>query len=68
MHTAVARNQRLTAELAEARGEIRVLQAKLFGRRSEKSRSGDRSNDLPDPEQAAIEAKKRGAAAGTPGT
>lgn len=68
MHAdAVVRNQRLTAELAEARGEIRVLQAKLFGRKSEKSRSADRSNDLPDPEQAATAAKKRGAQPGHQG-
>src|SRR5271157_2624799 len=54
MHaTAVARNERLTAELGEARGEVRVLKDKLFGRKSEKSRSTDRSNDLFDPEQAA---------------
>jgi transposase len=64
---AVLRNERLTAELAEARGEIRVLQDKLFGRKSEKSRSGDRSNDLVDPNQAAAETKKRGAQPGHKG-
>ena len=64
---AVARNERLTAELAEARGEIRVLQDKLFGRKSEKSRSTDRSNDLPDPEQATTKTKKRGAQPGHQG-
>ncbi len=68
MHAdAVARNGRLTAELAEARGEIRVLQDKLFGRKSEKSRSADRSNDLFDPEQATTETKKRGAQPGQQG-
>jgi chromosome segregation ATPase len=61
---AVARNERLSAELVEARGEIRVLQDKLFGRKSEKFRRGDRSNDLVDPERAAAEAKKRGAQPG----
>ena len=67
-HTdAVARNERLTAELVEARGEIRVLQDKLFGRKSEKSRSRDRSNDLFDPEQAAAKTKKRGAQPGHEG-
>lgn len=64
---AVARNERLTAELVEARGEIRVLQDKLFGRKSEKSRSGDRSNDLFDPEQASTKTKKRGAQPGHKG-
>ncbi len=64
---AVARNERLTAELAEARGEIRVLQDKLFGRKSEKSRSTDRSNDLPDPEQATTKTNKRGAQPGHQG-
>ena len=67
-HTdAVARNERLTAELVEARGEIRVLQDKLFARKSEKSRSSDRSNDLFDSEQAAAETKKRGAQPGHEG-
>ena len=64
---AVVRNERLTAELVEARGEIRVLQDKLFGRKSEKSRSGDRSNDLFDPEQASTKTKKRGAQPGHKG-
>lgn len=64
---AVVRNERLTEELEEARGEIRVLQDKLFGRKSEKSRSGDRSNDLFDPEQTTAAAKKRGAQPGHEG-
>ena len=69
MHAdAVARNERLTAELDEARGEIRVLQDKLFGRKSEKSRSGDRSNDLVDPEQAADRDEEAWCAAGPRGT
>ena len=34
---------------------------KLFGRKSEKSAAGDRSNDLFDPDEATATAKKRGA-------
>ena len=48
-------------------GEIRALQDKLFGRKSEKSARSDRSNDLFDPEEVAAAAKKRGAQPGHAG-
>jgi transposase len=64
---AVVRNQRLSEELHQAQGEIRALQDKLFGRKSERSASRDRSHDLFDPEQAAAERKKRGAQPGHEG-
>src|SRR4030066_1697320 len=43
---AVKRNERLTEELHQAQGQIRSLQGKLLGRKSEKSARSDRSNDL----------------------
>ena len=57
-----------TEELDQSRGEIRTLQDKLFGRKSEKSARSDRSNDLFDPEEvrAAVK-KKRGAQPGHEG-
>jgi transposase len=64
---AVKRMEQLKQELEQARGQVRALQDKLFGRRSEKSARGDRSNDLVDPEQAAVAAKKRGAQPGHAG-
>src|SRR5208283_4378792 len=64
---AVVRNQRLSEELHQAQGEIRALQDKLFGRKSEKSVSRDRSNDLLDPEQGTTARKKRGAQPGHEG-
>ena len=36
-HAELARNEQLTEELHQAKGEIRSLQDKLFGRKSEKS-------------------------------
>ena len=44
---AVKRIERLKEELDQSRGETRALQAKLFGRKSEKSGSSDRSNAIP---------------------
>ena len=65
---AVKRIERLQEELDQSRGEIRALQDKLFGRKSEKSARSDRSNDLFDPEEvrAAVK-KKRGAQPGHAG-
>jgi len=68
MHAgAVKRAEQFKEELEQARGEIRTLQDKLFGRKSEKSARGDRSNDLFDPEAAPTAPKKRGARPGQPG-
>lgn len=64
---ALKRNERLTAELHQAQGQIRSLQDKLFGRKSEKSARSDRSNDLFDPEEVTAAAKKRGAQPGQVG-
>jgi len=64
---AVKRIENLEAELEQSRGETRALKAKLFGRKSEKSRSGDRGNDLVDAEQAATQTRKRGAQPGHAG-
>jgi transposase len=64
---AVKRNERLSDELGQAKGQVRALQDKLFGRKSEKSAGGDRSNDLFDPEEATTAAKKRGAQPGDAG-
>jgi hypothetical protein len=50
---AVRRIEQLTEELEQSRGQVRVLQDKLFGRKSEKSAQGNRSNDLFDPENVA---------------
>jgi transposase len=61
---AVRRIEQLTEELEQSRGQVRVLQDKLFGRKSEKSAQGNRSNDLFDPENVAAAAKKRGAQPG----
>jgi len=57
---AVERIEQLTVELEQSRGQVRALQDKLFGRKSEKSASSDRSNDLFDPEEVAAAANKRG--------
>jgi transposase len=55
MHArAVEREAELAKELETARGEIRKLQDRLFGRKSERDGRRDRSNQLLDPaEQAA---------------
>jgi transposase len=64
---AVHRIEQLKEELDQSRGQTRALQAKLFGRKSEKSSAGDRSNDLFDPEEVLAAAKKRGAQPGHAG-
>ena len=56
---ALKRNEQLTEELHQAQGQIRSLQDKLFGRKSEKSARSDRSNDLFDPEEVAAAVKRR---------
>jgi transposase len=63
----VKRNEQLTEELRQAHGQIRDLQGKLFGRKSEKSTRGDRSNELFDPEEVAAAGKRRGARPGHAG-
>jgi transposase len=64
---ALKRNEQLTEELHQAQGQIRSLQDKLFGRKSEKSARSDRSNDLFDPEEVAAAVKGRGAQPGHAG-
>ena len=64
---AVQRIEQLKEELDQSRGQVRALQDKLFGRKSEKSAGSDRSNDLFDPEQLTATAKKRGAQPGHAG-
>jgi len=64
---ALKRNEQLAEELREAQGQIRNLQDKLFGRKSEKSARSDRSNDLLDPAEVAATAKRRGAQPGRAG-
>jgi len=64
---AVKRSEQLKGELDQARGEIRALQNKLFGRKSEKSSQSDRSNDLFDPEEVTVLPKKRGGQPGRAG-
>jgi transposase len=61
------RNEQLTEELHQAQGQIRSLQDKLFGRKSEKSARSDRSNDLFDPEEVVAAVKRRGAQPGHAG-
>ena|SRR3990170_852851 len=46
---AVRRNEQLAEELRQSQGQVRALQDKLFGRKSEKPTRTDRSNDLFDP-------------------
>ena len=65
---AVQRNVRLQAELDQAHAEIRQLKADLFGRKSEKQSSTDRSNHLDDPQDPqAANPKKRGQQPDRPG-
>ena len=59
--------EQLKEELDQSRAQTRALQDKLFGRKSEKSAPTDRSNDLFDPEEVAVAAKKRGAQPGQEG-
>jgi transposase len=61
---AVKRIEQLKEELDQSRGQVRALQGKLFGRKSEKSARSDRSNDLSDPDEVAALPKKRGAQPG----
>jgi hypothetical protein len=61
---AVKRIEPLKIELEQSRGQVCVLQDKLFGRKSEKSSSSDRSNDRFDPEEVTALPKKRGAQPG----
>ena len=58
---AVQRLEQLKEELHQSQGQVHALQDKLFGRKSEKSASRDRSNELFDPGEAAVAGKKRGA-------
>ncbi len=52
MHArAVEREAKLAAGLEAARGEIRKLQDRLFGRKSERDGRRDRSNQLQDPQE-----------------
>jgi transposase len=64
---AVQRIEQLKEELHQSQGQVRALQGKLFGRKSEKSARGDRSNDLLDPEEVAAAGKRRGAQPGHAG-
>jgi transposase len=64
---AVARNEQLSEELRQAKGQIRTLQDKLFGRKSEKPARADRSNDLFDPVEACVPSRMRGAQPGHAG-
>jgi transposase len=64
---AVQRIEQLTEELEQSRGQVRALQDKLFGRKTEKNAAGDRSNDLLDSEEVRGAAKKRGAQLGHAG-
>ena len=64
---AVQRIEQLTVELEQSRGQVRALQDKLFGRKTEKSAVGNRSNDLLDPQELTAAAKKRGAQPGHAG-
>jgi transposase len=64
---AVKRIEQLTEDIDHARGQVRSLQGKLFGRQSEKSAGTDRSNDLFDPEEVPASPKKRGAQPGQAG-
>jgi hypothetical protein len=61
---AVKRIEQLKEELHQSQGQVRALKDKLFGRKSEKSGSSDRSNELFDPEEAAVAGNKRGARPG----
>jgi transposase len=64
---AVKRIEQLKVELDQSRGQVRALQDKLFGRKSEKSSPSDRSNDLFDPDEVTALPKKRGAQPGHAG-
>ncbi len=68
MHArAVQREAILTEALQAARGEIRQLQDRLFGRKSERAGRLDRSNQLKDPQEPAKPARRRGQQPDRPG-
>jgi len=58
---ALQRNEQLTEELRQAKGQTRTLRDKLFGRKSEKPTRGDRSNDLSELIESSVPLRKRGA-------
>src|SRR5215831_12983027 len=59
MHArAIQRLNVVQQELELLRGEIRQLKADLFGRKSEKQSSKDRSHNLEDPEETASQPKR----------
>ena len=65
---AVKRNVKLRQELDQAHAEIRQLKAALFGKKSEKQTSTDRSNDLEDPQNPRNQTRgKRGQRPDRPG-
>lgn len=64
---AVVRIAKLEAEVAELRGENRQLQARLFGQKSEQSKSPDRSNHLPGESEEQSRPQPRGQRKGRPG-
>jgi transposase len=64
---AVQRIEQLKEELHQSQGQVRALQGKLFGRKSEKSARSDRSSDLFDPEEVAAAGRRRGAQPGHAG-
>jgi transposase len=60
MHArATQRLEQAQQEFELLRGEIRKLKADLFGRKSEKRSSKDRSNDLEDPQETASKTKRK---------
>jgi transposase len=63
----VKRNEQLAEELRQSQGQVRSLQDKLFGRKSEKPSRADRSNDLFDPFEPLVPSRKRGAQSGGAG-
>ncbi len=66
---AVGRIAKLEAENEQLRGEVRQLQARLYGQKSEHSASRDRSNHLPGEEadSESLSPKPRGQRKGNPG-
>jgi hypothetical protein len=64
---ALKRNEQLTEELRQAQGQIRTMQDKLFGRKSEKPGRAERGNELFDPLESSTVSRKRGAQSGDAG-
>jgi transposase len=56
---AIQRLEKVHQEVELLRGEIRQLQADLFGRKSEKQSRKDRSNHLADPQETATKPKRK---------